>query len=522
MFSNRDHIDFRNYFGDSFVNFDRKNDISGGKSELSKSEILGLKINTSGNNSDYTPKIEEPVALKTGTDNVEIETEFLVKLGLFVADIQNELSYSENKCYKLTDTVSICAIENNSFKYKGNWKSIHSMKFEDLQKLYMSGVEKRQDIVKNNNVSGLARQHASYFFKALKMLEKIEIDSSAIAKESGNNTDYTPVEDYSLSLGTAFSGMGSAEYVLKHMNINHRSEFVCDINKYCREVLAKNYNPQKIYSDIRMLNGYEHPSTDLYVWGSPCQDLSILNNKRQGLKGNQSSLFFEGYRVLKELQPKYSIFENVPGLLSSQNGEDFKLVMELFKELNYEVYFKKLNPVKLGGYTNRIRVFFVLVRKDIAIPFHFPKESGSIKPIKDILIEGEYQYFPDNQFVAPDRPFEKQRGLLKTVCKWLGDKWNMYNRVFDIETSACPTINRKGFVLINTPKGKRQLTIPELIRAQGFSNDVNFIGISDRQIKSMLGNTIEATTMRLLIEEIVRIDKLYYHNQKEPRRLLVS
>ena len=99
--------------------------------------------------------------------------------------------------------------------------------------------------------------------------------------------------------------------------------------------------------DITKIKGYEAPVVDCIIGGSPCQDLSVAG-KRAGLAGERSGLFMEQIRVIKEMRendsvngrsgvdvrPRYGIWENVPGALSSPGkghaGEDFAAVLEEF------------------------------------------------------------------------------------------------------------------------------------------------------------------------------------------------
>lgn len=76
------------------------------------------------------------------------------------------------------------------------------------------------------------------------------------------------------------------------------------------------------------------PFVDCITFGSPCQDLSVAG-RRQGLQGARSGLFMEAVRVIREMReasgnlyPTFAIWENVPGAFSSNNGEDFRTVLE--------------------------------------------------------------------------------------------------------------------------------------------------------------------------------------------------
>ena len=93
--------------------------------------------------------------------------------------------------------------------------------------------------------------------------------------------------------------------------------------------------------DITKLNGADLEPVDCITAGSPCQDLSVAG-KRAGLEGERSGLFMEQIRVIKEMRnadiqrgrtdeyvrPRYMVWENVPGALSSNKGEDFRCVLE--------------------------------------------------------------------------------------------------------------------------------------------------------------------------------------------------
>lgn len=99
----------------------------------------------------------------------------------------------------------------------------------------------------------------------------------------------------------------------------------------------------KHLGNISKINGAEAEAVDVVIGGSPCQDLSIAG-KRAGLDGARSGLFMEQIRICKEMRerdraagragidvrPRFCVWENVPGALSSNDGEDFRIVLEEF------------------------------------------------------------------------------------------------------------------------------------------------------------------------------------------------
>lgn len=90
--------------------------------------------------------------------------------------------FEESDRFSLTDAVSIIRIEDEGFRYCGEWRTSLIMKFVDLKSLYLAEVETRQDVVRLESVSGLARQDATYFLKALKHIEEFVSDELPSSK----------------------------------------------------------------------------------------------------------------------------------------------------------------------------------------------------------------------------------------------------------------------------------------------------------------------------------------------------
>jgi len=94
----------------------------------------------------------------------------------------------------------------------------------------------------------------------------------------------------------------------------------------CQGVLRRHWPGHILIEDVCEAGAGNLPAADIITFGSPCQDLSIAG-KRKGLSGERSGLFFEAARIIRELGPRYAVWENVPGALSSHNGRDFKSVL---------------------------------------------------------------------------------------------------------------------------------------------------------------------------------------------------
>lgn len=99
-------------------------------------------------------------------------------------------------------------------------------------------------------------------------------------------------------------------------------------------------------------------SIDIVYGGFPCQDLSVAG-KRAGLGGERSGLWFEFERVLRELRPRWAVIENVPGLLSSNQGRDFAVILDGLDDLGFDVAWAVLDAQHFGVPQRRRRVFIV-------------------------------------------------------------------------------------------------------------------------------------------------------------------
>lgn len=135
-----------------------------------------------------------------------------------------------------------------------------------------------------------------------------------------------------LTLGSLFDGIGGFPLAGKYAGI--RPVWASEIKPFPIRVTEKRLPEMKRYGDIHGLHGAKLEPVDVITFGSPCQDVSIAG-KREGLSGGRSGLFFEAIRVIREMReatngeyPKWAVWENVPGALSSHNGEDFRQVLE--------------------------------------------------------------------------------------------------------------------------------------------------------------------------------------------------
>jgi len=166
------------------------------------------------------------------------------------------------------------------------------------------------------------------------------------------------IESLFMRVASFFSGIGGFDLGLERAGME--LVFQCENNTFCRSILRKNWPTIPLHADIATLEAKHIPISDLWCAGFPCQDVSLANQgKRKGLKGERSGLFFKFAELVRERSPEWIIMENVPGLLNSQDGEDFRTVVRTLDELGYGVAWRILDAKFFGTPQRRRRVFLV-------------------------------------------------------------------------------------------------------------------------------------------------------------------
>ena len=162
------------------------------------------------------------------------------------------------------------------------------------------------------------------------------------------------------TIGSLFDGSGG--FPLAGSLCGIEPMWAAEVEPYPIAVTRSRFPNMKHLGDISKVNGAVIEPVDIITFGSPCQDLSVAG-KRAGLKHEangddettRSGLFMEAVRIIKEMReetngvyPTFAVWENVPGAFSSNEGEDFRVVLEeLIKIVEPTA---SLPPVPKGGW----------------------------------------------------------------------------------------------------------------------------------------------------------------------------
>ena len=142
----------------------------------------------------------------------------------------------------------------------------------------------------------------------------------------------------SLKFVDLFCGIGTIRMGMEQAG--HECVYSVEWDKHKRKIYSIIFGGEPEGADICAVNARDIPTADVWTFGAPCQDFSIAG-KRAGLKGDRSSLVREVFRLNRETEeehrPKYLLYENVKGMLSSNKGFDYLEILSEMESLGYNI-----------------------------------------------------------------------------------------------------------------------------------------------------------------------------------------
>jgi DNA-cytosine methyltransferase len=270
-----------------------------------------------------------------------------------------------------------------------------------------------------------------------------------------------------------FDGISCARIALRNVDSNEFKYYASEVDKFAIQCSKQNYSDIIHLGDVRNVNSKDFEKVYLIVGGTPCQNLSSIGN-RKGLKGKQSSLFYEYVRILKEIKPKFFLMENV-GSMTKQNRKD------IFEELsrvysNVRQYF--INS-KLFVPQSRNRIYWTNIPVDIS---SLPTSQPLI--VQDLLEEN-----------VDDKYYLTEHGAKKSFTKALFNEYPISDRKIAKVLTTNPSCHRamsmNFYHTEHKPEGKsnlRKLTPKEYERLQGIPEDYTSC-LSNTQRYKTIGNS---------------------------------
>ncbi|MEA3329153.1 MAG: DNA cytosine methyltransferase [Nanoarchaeota archaeon] len=246
----------------------------------------------------------------------------------------------------------------------------------------------------------------------------------------------------------------------KAYELNHPT-----VKMYCKDI--KDFGLKDLQNDFNLQKG----EINLVIGGPPCQAYSTVGKRL--IDDPKGKLFQEYYRILKEIEPKVFLFENVKGLLSMQKGELLKTIISLFESLNYKVEFKILNSADFG--TPQIRERIIIIGTKLNKSFKYPKATHynsdeqqksldpNLKPyltLSDAISDLPFIKTGEESFEYSDNPQNNFQRLMRK---------NAPEKIMDQNAPK----NNENLIKImeNLPDGGTPKDLPEELRPKsGFAN----------------------------------------------------
>ena len=243
--------------------------------------------------------------------------------------------------------------------------------------------------------------------------------------------------------------------------------FFSDIEKFPVAVLQHHYPDVPCHGDFTTIKEDEYGPIDLLVGGTPCQSFSVAG-LRGGMDDERGNLALEFIRLAQRKRPQWLVWENVPGVLSSNGGRDFGSFLGALAEIGYGFAYRVLDAQYFGVAQRRRRVFVVGYlgdwRRAAAVLFERESLSGNPPPSRE-----------EGQKVAPavttGPPFSRT-GNERVECEAIVPMTFAGNKQSDVaatlETTCHDYSRADGFNTVSEGMAVRRLTPTECERLQGF------------------------------------------------------
>lgn len=307
-----------------------------------------------------------------------------------------------------------------------------------------------------------------------------------------------------------FAGIGGFRLALQ--NIGGKCVYSSEWNSDAQKTYRENFGDYPFGDITKEKNkGYIPEKFDVLCAGFPCQAFSIAGYQK-GFADTRGTLFFDIEQIVEKHRPKVVFLENVKNLVSHDNGNTFKTIIDILeKKLGYKTYFNVLNSATHANIPqNRERIFIVAFNpKKVKShsEFKFPKPIKLTKTIHDCLDKGKQA---DQYYYKKDHPYfpELKKAMVSrdTVYQWR----RVYAR--ENKSNLCPTLTANmgagghNVPLIVDDYGIRKLTPKECFAFQGYPIGKYILPpIANSKLYMQAGNSVTTTLVQRIAEEILKV-----------------
>jgi DNA (cytosine-5)-methyltransferase 1 len=325
-----------------------------------------------------------------------------------------------------------------------------------------------------------------------------------------NDVPFPTPKNNSFKFIDLFAGVGG--FRLAMQNLGGKCIFTSEWDKDAQKTYRANYGEVPFGDITKELNkSYIPEKFDVLCAGFPCQAFSIAGYQK-GFADTRGTLFFDIEQIIAKHKPKVILLENVKNLVSHDNGNTFRTIIETIEiKLGYKTFAKVLNTSTHANIPqNRERIFIVAFDPNQVVnynKFEFPKPIKLSKNIHDFILKEKqndiFYYNKDHKYYSE---LEKTMISKNTVYQWR----RVYAR--ENKSNLCPTLTANmgtgghNVPLIKDDFGIRKLTPKECFALQGYPTDKYILpNLSNSKLYMQAGNSVTTTLIERIANQIIKV-----------------
>lgn len=209
------------------------------------------------------------------------------------------------------------------------------------------------------------------------------------------------VKEKQYTVISTFAGGGGSS--LGYQWAGFKELLAIDFDKNACETLTANFPDLTVWNrDIKTVQPIEilkqcnlkKGELDILDGSPPCQGFSTAG--KRNLNDSRNDLFLDFVRLIKGLQPKIFIMENVSGMMKGRYKSKFNEILKTLKDTGYNVKVKLMNAMWYEVPQSRERLFFIGIRNDLDIEPSFPKPLDKVITVKEAISKDGYIRYRHN------------------------------------------------------------------------------------------------------------------------------
>ena len=292
--------------------------------------------------------------------------------------------------------------------------------------------------------------------------------------------------------------------------------FTSEWDKYSQQTYSANFNDQP-RGDITKIVEHEIPSFDILTAGFPCQPFSSIGLRQGFAHKTQGTLFYDVARILAHHRPKAFLLENVPGLVSHENGRTIATIFDALRDIGYDVWYQILDSADFGLPQTRKRIYIVGLRVDDSRdPILCRPNSDDLSLFHDMNLRKRFSFPVGSNTKTGIGKFLESGVFGHSISKHL-QKVYLFKvndgrpELVDVNSSGVvkPLVasyhkiqRLTGTFVKDGETGIRLLTARECKAIMGFPNDF-VIPVSRTQMYRQFGNSVAVPVVKAIAKQII-------------------